>query len=389
MDFTVYVRSVEKRKMPNYYCEKCKKTMNEKQFYTSNNREKYPNDGKLNLCKQCATMHIDNWDPQTYTWLLEEIDIPYVPDVWTTTLTKALDSGKKITGLTVVGKYISTMKLSQWKDYRWKDSAFLQEKKKREVEQAMLLNGYDRQAIDKALETSILDLPERPPEPEKEEITLSQEIESQMISDLTEEDKIYLCTQWGKTYRPDEWVRLEELYQQMLASYDIQSAGDLNTLKLACKASLKANQLLDIGDIESAQKATKMYESMMKAGKWTAAQTKIEDNEFIDSIGEIINICEKNGYIERYYSPTPKDHIDRLIQDLRHYTMDLVQNETGLDVMVERAQAQLEAEEQRLAAAKEKGEDAEEEELFNYDENVLETADFAEFDDFLQREAGE
>jgi hypothetical protein len=62
-----------------------------------------------------------------------------------------------------------------------------------------------------------------------------------MISDLTDEDRRYLCLKWGKTYRPDEWLRLEELYVQMTNSYDIQQAGDINTLKLACKSSLKAN----------------------------------------------------------------------------------------------------------------------------------------------------
>lgn len=30
-----------------FYCEKCGKTMNPDQFYTSNNFEKYPNGGKL------------------------------------------------------------------------------------------------------------------------------------------------------------------------------------------------------------------------------------------------------------------------------------------------------------------------------------------------------
>jgi hypothetical protein len=27
--------------------------------------------------------------------------------------------------------------------------------------------------------------------------------------DLTEEDLTYLCLKWGKTYRPEEWVKLE------------------------------------------------------------------------------------------------------------------------------------------------------------------------------------
>ena len=57
----------------------------------------------------------------------------------------------------------------------------------------------------------------------------------------------------------------------MMASYDVQGAGHIDTLKLVCKTSLKANQLLDIGDIDGAQKMIKMYESMMKSGKFTAA----------------------------------------------------------------------------------------------------------------------
>ena len=49
-----------------FYCEKCNKTMNGDQFYSSNNLEKYPNDGKLRQCKKCITMHVDNFTPETY-----------------------------------------------------------------------------------------------------------------------------------------------------------------------------------------------------------------------------------------------------------------------------------------------------------------------------------
>jgi hypothetical protein len=30
-----------------------------------------------------------------------------------------------------------------------------------------------------------------------------------------------LRLKWGKMYRPDEWVWLEKMYQDMMASYDI------------------------------------------------------------------------------------------------------------------------------------------------------------------------
>jgi hypothetical protein len=65
-----------------YYCEKCHKTMRASEFYSSNNLEKYPNDGKFTMCKKCLTMHVDNWNPDTYLWILQEADVPYVPKEW-------------------------------------------------------------------------------------------------------------------------------------------------------------------------------------------------------------------------------------------------------------------------------------------------------------------
>ena len=46
-------------------------------------------------------------------------------------------------------------------------------------------------------------------------------------------------------------------------------------MKLA-KVSLKLDQLIDLGDIEGAQKAEKMYDNLMKSGSFTAHQNKEE-----------------------------------------------------------------------------------------------------------------
>ena len=72
--------------------------------------------------------------------------------------------------------------------------------------------------------------------------------EDDFDDDLTDEDKTYLRFKWGKAYRPEEWVKLEQLYEEMMNSYDIQGAGHIDNLKLLCKTSLKANQLIDMGD---------------------------------------------------------------------------------------------------------------------------------------------
>jgi hypothetical protein len=167
-----------------------------------------------------------------------------------------------------------------------------------------------------------------------------------------------------------------------MGSYDIQTAGDINTLKLACKCSLKANQLLDIGDIDGAQKATKMYDSLMKSGKWTAAQIKEEESDVIDSIGELVAICEKEGFIPKYYTAGPQDHVDRVIEDLKQYTHDLIINESGLEIMMERAMKDIEEENERIREAAESSDEDLENKLFDYETPVLEDQDYSDFKDF-------
>ena len=368
-------------------CEKCGKVLKAIEFYGSNNTEKYP-DGKLRQCKACLTMHVDNWDPSTYHWILEEVDVPYIQEEWNKILQKELSEGKKITTMTIIGKYLAKMKLKQFKDYRWKDTNLLREMAEARAAEAMRLQGYAQAEIDQALATGIVQAPERPTMFAETDLPPAPEID-EFENDLTEEDRTYLRLKWGKSYRAEEWVTLEQLYEEMLQSYDIQAAGDLNTLKLACKCSLKANQLLDIGDVDGAQKATKMYDSLMKSGKWTAAQNKTDENELIDSVGELVALCERDGFIPRYYSATPKDHVDRVIEDLKKYTTDLVREETGLSSMIEMAMRQMEDEKAKIEAAAELGEDTEEEaenKMFNYDAEVVpvSAADYEEFNEFQE-----
>ncbi len=368
-------------------CEKCGKVLKAIEFYGSNNTEKYP-DGKLKQCKACLTMHVDNWDPTTYHWILEEVDVPYIQEEWNKILQKELSEGKKITTMTIIGKYLAKMKLKQFKDYRWKDTNLLREMAEARAAEAMRLQGYAQAEIDQALATGIVQAPERPTMFAETDLPPAPEID-EFENDLTEEDRTYLRLKWGKSYRAEEWVTLEQLYEEMLQSYDIQAAGDLNTLKLACKCSLKANQLLDIGDVDGAQKATKMYDSLMKSGKWTAAQNKTDENELIDSVGELVALCERDGFIPRYYSATPKDHVDRVIEDLKKYTTDLVREETGLSSMIEMAMRQMEDEKAKIEAAAELGEDTEEEaenKMFNYDAEVVpvSAADYEEFNEFQE-----
>ena len=379
-----------------YYCEKCNRTMNGTEFYSSNNLEKYPNDGKFPVCKKCMTMHVDNWNPDTYLWILQEADVPYVPDEWNKLMEKYGRDPQSMTGMTILGRYLSKMKLKQFKDYRWKDTEFLQQMANNKLEQTMKRQGYDAQQIATAIEKSSIAIPEGelkepvyapPPNAPTEDYFAQQSGEMEQDLDLTDEDRTYLRLKWGKTYKPEEWVKLEQLYEEMMASYDIQGAGHKDTLKLICKTSLKANQLIDIGDIEGFQKMSKVYDSLMKSGKFTAAQNKAESGEFVDSIGELIELCEKEGYIERYYVEQPHDKVDLTIQDMQRYTRTLIEDETHISTMVEKAVRENAKEDEERAKNAENDivddADLSIEEL----EKTLKDSDYTDFEEFKEQEA--
>ena len=383
-----------------YYCKKCNRTMGADQFYGSNNLQKYPN-GKLDTCKKCITMHVDNFNPDTYMWILQECDVPYVPDEWHKLLEKYAYNRDKLTGMTILGRYLSKMKLKQHKDYRWKDTAFLQEMADTKKEQAMKRQGYDAQEIALQLEKDRQYLPEdgvakepvydeTPSAPQPVEDYFAEQCEGEELNiDLTDEDKTYLRLKWGKTYKPEEWVKLEQLYEEMMQSYDIQGAGHIDTLKLICKTSLKANQLIDMGDIEGFQKMSKVYDSLMKSGNFTAAQNKSESGEFVDSIGELIELCEKDGYIERYYVESPNDKVDLTIQDMQRYTRTLIEEETNISTMVEKALRE-NAKEDEEDAKNNESDIIDEADLSIEDlEKTLRDEDYTDFEDFKDELAQE
>ena len=384
--------------MGQCFCEKCKRTMSDKEFYGSNNLEKYPS-GKLNQCKKCLTMHVNNWDPNSYLWILQECDVPYVQSEWDKLLADYGADPKKVTGTTILGRYLSKMKLVQYRDKRWKDNEVLKRIAEKKMREAMTHQGYTSAQIDEAIANQMVSVPTEhleeptlpgyitPNTPPQQPIgdgytSAVYDDSSDLGIELSDEDIVYLRTKWGKSYKPDEWVQLESLYQNMMDSYDVQGAGHEDTLKLACKTSLKSNQLLDMGDIDSAKKMVSMYDQLMKSGNFTAAQNKKDKGEFIDSISELVELCERDCFIPRYYVDSPKDRVDETILDLQNYTKTLVVEEMNLGNLIEGAVREMVREEN-----KEEDEDVDDE-MLDFDSiEEIKDQDFDEFNDFVEEES--
>lgn len=373
----------------SHYCKKCGKTMDDTQFYTSKNLEKYPPDGKMDICKKCLTMHVDNWNPETYKWILQEIDVPYIKEEWNGLLEKYGKDSKKITGLTIIGRYLSKMKLKQWNKYTWADTETLEKDSIDKKVLNMKAQGFTEDEIQEQL--SIDRTPPKPKELEDVQAPVGTpeyedpEEDDDFGDQLTEEDKLVLRLKWGRGYSWEERVRMEQLYNDMMSSYDIQGAGHKDTLIMVCKASLKANQLIDAGDIDGFQKMQKAYDSLMKSGKFTAAQNKGESGEFVDSIGELVALCEREGFIPRYYTEGPQDKVDRTLQDLQQYTHTLVTEEMNLGNMIEASLREIVKDREREANIDVEDSD-EDEDLFNYEHPELTEEDYQEYEDMKESE---
>jgi hypothetical protein len=144
-----------------------------------------------------------------------------------------------------------------------------------------------------------------------------------------------------------------------------------------------------MGDVEGAQKMIKMYDTLMKSGKFTASQNKGENGDAVDSLGELFAICEKDGFIPRYYTDGPQDKVDRTLQDLQEYTRSLITEEMNLGTLIEQAVKQIQTDKEKEASVEADTADDEENfenELFTENQSFLEDDEYSELQDMIEGE---
>ena len=53
-------------------CSKCGRLRPETEFYKQKNGTRH------HMCKDCLCQYIDNTNPETFLWILEDFDVPYI-----------------------------------------------------------------------------------------------------------------------------------------------------------------------------------------------------------------------------------------------------------------------------------------------------------------------
>jgi hypothetical protein len=304
------------------------------------------------------------------------VDVPFIPVEWDALVERYAKDKNNVSTNTIIGRYLGKMKLKQFSDLVWADTdriieehneklrrlKVLEDEQKNRYKQALISEGATEEEAEQASDMNVSDI-------------------FDFGSMITKEEKQALMLKWGKLYTEEEWLFLEQFYTQMHNSYDIQTASHEDYLKMIAKTSLKMNQAIDIGDIDGFQKLSKTYDTLMRSAKFTAAQNKAENENYIDSIGEMVALCEAEGFIPRYHDQEAQDIVDLTIKDISNYLENLVKNELNLGTLIESALKQMQNEQDRGDS------DAELTEEDLWDESFLTDEDYVEFSEMLQEDA--
>lgn len=319
-------------------CERCGRNLQVKYFY------KLKDGTPAKKCKKCMASMIDLESDSTVFKTMEELDLPFIPYEWNTLKERYMykeKNGKKYrnqnANQTVLGRYVGKMKLPQFNDYRYADTRrFIEEFENRQATEKEEAIARLSQLIDdgNSVEQSLF-------------IMLgANTVEDEDDTKITKTQLKDLKFKWGSNYDEEEIMKLETLYREMHDSYDIETASHEDYLKMICMISLRLKQSVNNGDYDAVQKLSSQYDKLMKSAKFTASQKK-EEERYIDSISEMVRLCEEQGFIPLYHSDEPRDIVDVTIRDMNNYTRNLVMNEPGLAQLIEEATETIKLEEEK------------------------------------------
>lgn len=324
-------------------CAKCQRWRPENQFFKTKTGE------RTDLCTDCLTMHVNNYDPDTFLWILEKFDVPYIKKMWIKITNESYQKDpSKFGPRSVVGKYLRTLQMAQYREYTYADTDIIN--REEELAEQRRATKALNQEYEKKLRTQLeageiaqaqydtLTATTKSSGEENEEFIKPTTIdESEIRNKLSDEEFQYLLFKWGHLYQPSQLIQMEQLYNKYANEYELNIDRE-DTLKKICKTSLKMDEALDVGDTAAYQKLASVSDQLRRSGKFTEVQNKEEQVRYFDSIGELVALCEKEGGpILEFVDPDeyPQDKIDFTLKDLKSYTYNLVTNELNLGDLIQ------------------------------------------------------
>ena len=146
-----------------------------------------------------------------------------------------------------------------------------------------------------------------------------------------------LRQKWGENYDADQLIYLEDLYNGMLVTQNINGALQIKQAQQLCMISLELESRIRAGvDFD---KLLSSYDKLVKVAEFTPKNVK-NANDF-DSVGELIKWLEKRGWKNKFYDGVTRDVIDETIKNIQNYNQRLYINESGIGEEISRRIEQL------------------------------------------------
>lgn len=265
-----------KRNFALKQCVKCGAALTAEAF--SPTKSLFYPDGSLPICNSCIEDYLSGVD---FDWhyvdkLCQWADIPFVPKEW-----ERLFS---MNGDKTFGVYAQVFAQTEYEDLGWSDyfKAF------KDLKQAG---------------------------------TLEEELPG-----IAEKKRKQLQERWGANYDDEALRYLENLYNGLMTTQNVNGALQVDQALKICKMSYEIDCRIREGS--DFDKLLASYDKLVKAAEFTPKNVK-NINDF-DSVGELIKWLEKRGWKNTFYDGVTRDVVDETMKNFQNFNQRLYTNESGI-----------------------------------------------------------
>ena len=235
-------------------------------------------DGVVPVCNDCIDGILAN---ENDSWAIVDkvcqlADIPFVPKEW--------ERLKEMDEANVFYRYANIFQTSEYEGLGWDDyyKAFLQLKQENDLERE--------------------------------------------LPGLADEKRRKLREKWGGNYDDEALEYLEQLFNGLMTTQNVNGALQVDQALKICKMSYEIDRRIAAGD--DFDKLLGSYDKMVKAAEFTPKNVK-NINDF-DTFGEATRWMEKRGWRNQFYDDVTRDIVDESIKNFQAFNQRLYTNESSI-----------------------------------------------------------
>lgn len=148
----------------------------------------------------------------------------------------------------------------------------------------------------------------------------------EQLPGLAEQKRRKLQERWGANYDDEALQYLENLYNGLMTTQNVNGALQIDQAVKICKMSYEIDNRIRAGS--DFDKLLASYDKLVKAAEFTPKNVK-NINDF-DSCGELVKWLEKRGWRNTFYDKVTRDIVDETIKNIQAFNQRLYVNESGI-----------------------------------------------------------